>query len=245
MKIYPYNSGSASAKALAQALGIKRLKREGKPFKADSVIKWGNATIFRKGGVNKHFFNIPGAVYLATNKLKAFKTLSGHSPIPEFTESLVEASRWLAEGFTVVERHTLTGHSGEGIRIVWEGVELQKAPLYVKYIKKAAEFRVHVAFDKVIHVQQKVARKGEAPKEWKVRNLANGFIFQSEGVELAEAGKEAAITAVKTLQLDFGAVDLIWNKFENKFYVLEVNTAPGLGNQSTLAAYVNAFKDFK
>ncbi len=243
MKLYPYNSGSASAKALAQALGIKRLKREGKPIKAKSILNWGCSSILRSSVTKDGIFNHPHTVAIAANKLETFKALSGHSPIPEFTESLVEASRWLAEGCTVVERHTLTGHSGQGIRMVSEG-ELQQAPLYVKYIKKAAEYRVHVAFGEVIHVQQKVVRKGEQPKDWKVRNLENGFIFQSEGVELAEAGKEAAITAVKALGLDFGAVDLIWNGVHKSFYVLEINTAPGLGNQSTLNAYVNAFKEF-
>jgi glutathione synthase/RimK-type ligase-like ATP-grasp enzyme len=243
MKLYPYKSGSASAKALAQALDIKRLKTEGKPIKADIILNWGSSNFLRYVGWTEQIINMPHLVAKAANKLETFKTLSGHSPIPAFTESLVEASRWLAEGVTVVERHKLTGHSGEGIRIVEKG-ELQQAPLYVKYIKKAYEFRVHVAFDKVIHVQKKVARMGEPPKEWKVRNLANGFVFQSEGVILCPAGQEAAITAVKALELDFGAVDLIYNKHEDKFYVLEVNTAPGLGNESTLNAYVNAFKEF-
>jgi glutathione synthase/RimK-type ligase-like ATP-grasp enzyme len=243
MKLYPYNSGSASAKALAKALGIKRLKREGKTIKAKAIINWGCSSILRCSKTLHGIANCPTAVAVAANKLEAFKALSGHSPIPEFTESLAEASRWLAEGVTVVERHKLNGHSGDGIRIVSEG-ELQEAPLYVKYIKKAAEYRVHVAFGKAIHVQKKVVRKGEEPKDWQVRNLGNGFVFQSEGVEIEEAGKEAAITAVKALGLDFGAVDLIYNKKFNSFYVLEINTAPGLGNESTLNAYVNAFKEF-
>lgn len=243
MKLYPYNSGSASAKALAQALGIKRLKREGKAIKASTLINWGCSQIHRQIAWADNYLNTPNCVAVAANKLQAFKTLSGHSPIPEFTEARVEASKWLAEGCTVVCRTVLNGHSGQGIVIAEKEEQLVDAPLYVKYVKKQAEYRVHVFGDKTIHVQKKVVRQGEQPKDWKVRNLGNGFIFQTEGVELAKAGHEAAITAIKALYLDFGAVDLIYNERSNKFYVLEVNTAPGLGNQSTLNAYANAFKE--
>ena len=39
--------------------------------------------------------------------------------------------------------------------------------------------------------------------------------------------------------LKFGAVDLIWNELENKSYVLEINTAPGLTG-ATLEKYAQA-----
>lgn len=243
MKLYPYNSGSASAKALAQALGIKRLKREGKAIKAKVLVNWGCSQIHRQIAWADSYLNSSYAVAVAANKLQAFKALSGHSPIPEFTEARVEASKWLAEGCTVVCRTVLNGHSGQGIVIAEEEEQLVDAPLYVKYVKKAAEYRVHVFGDKTIHVQKKVVRQGEQPKDWKVRNLGNGYIFQSEGVGIDLAGHVIAITAVKALGLNFGAVDLIYNERSNQFYVLEVNTAPGLGNQSTLNAYVNAFKE--
>ena len=45
--------------------------------------------------------------------------------------------------------------------------------------------------------------------------------------------------AIKVLGLDFGAVDIIYNKQEDKWYVLEVNTAPGIYG-TTLDKYVNA-----
>lgn len=37
-----------------------------------------------------------------------------------------------------------------------------------------------------------------------------------------------ALAACNALGLESGAVDIIWNEKENKCYVLEVNTAPGI-----------------
>jgi hypothetical protein len=44
------------------------------------------------------------------------------------------------------------------------------------------------------------------------------------------------------LELDFGAVDLIWNENQNVVYVLEVNTAPGMEG-TTLENYCDAFSN--
>jgi D-alanine-D-alanine ligase-like ATP-grasp enzyme len=43
--------------------------------------------------------------------------------------------------------------------------------------------------------------------------------------------------------LDFGAVDVIWNEKEDKYYVLEVNTACGLEG-TTLDKYVEQFRRY-
>ena len=54
--------------------------------------------------------------------------------------------------------------------------------------------------------------------------------------------KEQALKAIQALGLDFGAVDVGYNTRENKAYVYEVNSAPGLQG-TTLTAYTNAFKE--
>lgn len=244
MKLYPYNQGSASAKALAEALGIKRLKRNGKPIKCDMVINWG-CSQFERAIHYDNILNSPTGISWAVNKLRAFNCLQGHVSIPEFTESLEEAKKWLAEGLTVVERHKLTGHSGEGVFVVEPGQELQQAPLYVKYIPKKHEYRIHVFRDKAFFVQRK-ARKNDVPDDdvnWKVRNLKGGFIYANQDVDVAEEAKQQAIISIKTLGLDFGAVDVIYNELHNKYYVLEVNTACGLAG-TTLDKYVEVFKEF-
>jgi glutathione synthase/RimK-type ligase-like ATP-grasp enzyme len=250
MKLYSYNNGSASAKALAAGLGIKMIKHEGEELDIlkHVVINWG-CSQFSRVFYNKQTLNIPLAIAKAVNKLTAFQTMKDVVNIPEFTDDRYEAINWLAGGHTVVARTKLNGHSGEGIVIVEPkfeaGQEIPDAPLYVKYIKKNAEYRIHVFQEEVFFVQKK-ARKLDVPDEevnWQVRNHQNGFIYANQDVQVQEEAKKQAIMAVKTLGLDFGAVDII-ETAKGRVFVLEVNTACGLEG-TTLQKYIEQFNKFK
>lgn len=246
IKIYPYQDASPSARALAAALGIKRLYKEGKDLHvAGSIINWGNSVLYRNFTYEQEFFNHPDAVAKAVNKLETFKALEGRVGIPKWTEELKQALKWSDEGVTVVCRETLTGHSGEGIKIFGPGDGGPiVCPLYTQYIKKKEEYRVHVFRGKIIFKQRK-ARKKEVPDDqvnWQVRNLDGGFIFANKNVELPAVALQSAVAAVDCLGLDFGAVDIILGN-DGAYYVLEVNTACGLQG-STLQAYVDAFKEY-
>jgi D-alanine-D-alanine ligase-like ATP-grasp enzyme len=74
-----------------------------------------------------------------------------------------------------------------------------------------------------------------------VRNLANGFVYVFDEAPPA-CVKEEAIKALESTGLAFGAVDVIYNQQQDKAYVLEINTAPGL-EQRTAEAYALAFKE--
>lgn len=246
MNIYPYNPNSESVKALCERLGVKRIKHEGKPLKIDRYINWGASTIGRQ--IIGEPINKPWAVSNASDKLASFKLFkeAGVS-IPEFTESKEEAAKWMADGKRVVARTKLRAHSGEGIVISDpdNGVEIANAKLYTRYIPKAEEYRLHVFKGNVFFVQRK-ARNRDIPDDkvnWLVRNHGNGFIYANLDVKMLseKKAKEQAIQAVKALGLDFGAVDIVYNRQQDTHYVLEVNTAPGLTG-STLDAYVKIFK---
>jgi len=248
--ILPYKKGSKSAKALANSLGCRRLRVENSTYKSYAhhlIINWGSS-VLPPNLAQAEVLNPPCQVADAVNKLTAFRNLKGHVNIPPYTTDPEIARDWLENSKTVVCRKVLNGHSGEGIVIRGpeDDKELPLAPLYTQYIKKASEFRIHVAFDKIITKQRK-ARKLDVPAEnvnWKVRNLAGGFIFaRNEEQEIPQCVLDAAKVAVKTLLLDFGSVDIIYNAHEDKAYVLEVNTACGLEG-TTLDDYTRAFKEF-
>lgn len=251
LKLISYNQGSESSKDLAVALGIKRLKQEGskwRPKERDTVINWGRSSHHAAFDGPARVLNHPEAIAKAANKLLAFRTFqeAGVSA-PLWTTDIAEARNMLAARATVVCRTKLTGHSGEGIVLVDpDNVnDLVRAPLYTQYIKKVNEFRLHVFGDQVFFIQRK-ARKKEVPDNevnWQVRNHANGFIFAHQGVDVPEGHKELAVKAVKSLGLDFGAVDLIETK-KGEAFVLEVNTACGLEG-TTLEKYCEQFQQFK
>jgi glutathione synthase/RimK-type ligase-like ATP-grasp enzyme len=243
-KVYPYKMTSQSAKALAQALGVKRLKHEGAIINK-TFINWGASKINREVKPLVGIYNHPNAVAIASDKFKTFLCLDQIINIPDYTTDLVEAQEWLMQGSTIVERHTLTGHSGQGIRLVsFDDNELSaEAKLYVRYVKKQHEYRLHVFGDEVFFIQRK-ARALDVPDDqvnWQVRNHANGFIYANQDVDVDQVAKQMAIRSIQELGLDFGAVDIIYNANQNQYYVLEVNTAPGLFG-TTLEKYVEQFK---
>lgn len=172
----------------------------------------------------------------------------GIARTPEFTTDFHVAINWLLHGSTVVERHILNGNSGAGIRLVEPDDEegVRKAPLYVKYVPKKQEYRIHVCGGEAVDIQRKARRKDVADEaiNWKIRNHDNGFVFaRNEDGVVPQDVIIQSVNAVKILGLDFGAVDVIFNDKEQKAYVLEVNTAPGMAG-TTLEGYVGRFKDF-
>lgn len=237
--IYTGDKPSNGAKALCEAPGFKRL-RTGKFVKpADVVVNWGTS---KPAPAGQHILNAPAAIARAANKYFTFSALAGAevSVVP-WTANMAVAKEWKAEGATIVARKILTGHSGAGIIIVEKEDELIEAPLYTKYIFKTREFRVHASKTAVIDTQQKVRAPGVEPKTWKVRSHDNGFIFQRKNIQPNDVRDALAIKAVQVLGLDFGAVDIVEDKKGN-FYVLEVNTAPGLEGQ-TVSAYTEALTE--
>jgi len=120
---------------------------------------------------------------------------------------------------------------------------LVAAPLYTQYVKKADEYRVHVFDGEVIDVQQKRKRQ-EVPNEevdYQIRNASSGWVFCRDGVECPESVRSTAIRAVSVLGLDFGAVDVGYNRHNSVESVYEVNTAPGLEG-TTLDLYYEAIQ---
>jgi len=255
-RILPYRQGSKSAKSLAEALGGKVLKLEGskwRPRRDAFVINWGSTTIDAMGDVvlpsrqnapMLQLLNKPDIVRRASNKLNFFKLMKeGYSDfIPAFWTARSEIP---SDAYPVVCRTKLASHSGEGIVIADNAEQLVDAPLYVKYAKKKEEYRIHVGRSYAeepgypqttctISVQRKARRSSVADGDvnWKVRNLSGGFVYVREGVVPPEPVVRAAHIALGATSLDFGAVDVIWNDKEQKAYVLEVNTAPGLEGQT-------------
>lgn len=241
--MYAYKNGSASARAVSDALDIFRIKHENSRFKGGAgktVINWGSGKL--PAEVKKcRVLNLNTTI--ATNKLKTFRALEGKEYCIPFTTDRTGAIAWLDDGHHVVCRTILTGHDGAGIVLAKTIEECVDAPLYTKYVKKDQEWRVHVMNGEAFFFQRK-ARKRDVPDanvNWQIRNHGNGFTFaHNEGRTPPPNLVAAAIDAVNTLGLDFGAVDC-FHTARGKPFVLEVNTAPGVEGES-INRYVEAFR---
>lgn len=213
------------------------------------LINWGCSRppvgLATPGVVSNSF----AAVATASNKLSTFRALENVDGvrIPIFSTDGDVAKGWLRDGIGVVCRTKLSGHSGDGIVLVTQpDQEIVQAPLYVQYVKKQKEFRVHVAFGEVIDVQEKRKKRSEdengegVPTNYQIRNHQTGWVYCREDITEPGSLRGMAITTVSSLGLEFGAVDLIYNEKRNEVYVLEVNTAPGLEG-TTVEKYAEAF----
>jgi hypothetical protein len=141
---------------------------------------------------------------------------------------------------------TLTNSSG-GRGIVEfnlsSGGDIPNAPLYTAYIPKRSEYRVHIVASRIIDVQQKKRRAGyTGDRGTHIRNLENGYVYTRNNITVTPDLTNLALAACRALGYIYGAVDIIYNESQNKCFVLEVNSRPGLMG-STLDAYANALCD--
>lgn len=244
--VWPYKLGSESARKLAERLQCKRISGNKRVRSFSKIINWGSSnTVEISAQRSLKIVNNPAAVAIAKNKLKTMNALAASGVVPAFTTDRSVAAGWLTSGACTVVycRTVLDGHSGRGIVTATSVGALVSAPLYVQGISKAHEFRVHVGSGEVIDFAKKRRREGGDYNDL-IKNLDNGWVFCRDGITLPSKVVAAAIKAVKTLGLDFGAVDVIYRERENTAWVLEVNTAPGLEG-TTLERYTNYFRSME
>ena len=257
--IHPYKAGSRSSAMLKEHLGALQVRVDGKsryrPRETDVMINWGASKSFIGDTTPSVVLNPFNCVATAVNKLTFFRKLDSTSLTVPYTESKEQAQEWVDDGKIVVARTVLNGHSGEGIVICDEGVDIPDSSLYTMYVPKKSEFRVHVVGDKIIRTQKKILRpeiseelrqgtRDKSEINWGVRNLDNGFIYNSLETEVPTQVQEVAVESIRRTGLDFGAVDVLFNEKRGAAFVLEINCAPGL-TEDTCGAYVAAFKEYK
>lgn len=234
-RVIPYRGGSRSATALSRALGGLCLKVDGtsrfRPRHDDVIINWGssNPPIDAPRILNRETANV-------SNKLTFFQRMAEQGLAELLPEFWTDQAAIPQEQYPVVARTVLNGHSGAGIHIVDSRNDRVEARLYTKYIKKQDEYRIHVGRrgeqSIIISTQQKRRRHDHENPNWQVRNHANGFIYARGAVDPPACVLDAARRVLEASGLDFGAVDVIYNRNANRAYVLEINTAPGLEGQT-------------
>ena len=257
LQIHPYNLGSKSAMALKGWLvdnGVKCIvshRRIGNPKRGRLIVGWGAKDWDFVPFPKDRFINEPAQTKILSCKRKFFDAVTDKEAIPVYTADPAVAVRW---GSDIVCRATTTGHSGVGITICAAGVvgvnELPRVPLYVKYQKKTQEYRVHCfkyppkpgeAIKHTwhfAHYQKKIFIKTPErpePLDWKVRNHAQGFTFQTVD-DIPLKVKDVCCSVLDDLDVDFCALDVIHHKPTDVALVLEGNTAPGL-EDGRLAVY--------
>ena len=235
--LLPYKIGSEAVKALKDKLlefgqRVLRVKQDSTTFRRkpnDLLVYYGGNLTIANG------LNVQRSI--ASNKLSAFQAFqeAGLSTVSWTTNKNDIPEDWKQ----IVARATLSGHSGDGITIHTNGEQLPDVPLYTKYVKKTYECRIHIFKGRMIDAQIKRKVRDAEETDTFIRNIHTGWVYCREDFVPDPRAIELAIAACNDCHLDFGAVDIIYNRYYNQFYLLEVNTAPGLTG-TTLTNYANA-----
>ena len=252
VKLFSYNPASRSGAALSRALGIRRIRHTNSTFRPrrDTVIiNWGARQFpYNWMRTQEEVINHPDIINQWADKLRFFRNLQDTNVnIPEFTENYDEAvANWPLE--RIFGRQYLNSHSGRGI-LTPRDDGFSDCPLFVRYVPKSSEWRLHFVGSRHIFTQRKV-RRLETPDDdinWQIRSHRNGFIYQQNDITVPPPVQTQFQNFVNLQEdhefpLDFGALDIIYNEMNDTAYVLEVNTAPGItGN--TVTAYAEAFEE--
>jgi hypothetical protein len=205
------------------------------------LIRWGNSEACRFKPDN--VINKRDAVRRATNKLEALVALADAGvAVP----MLWRATDRVTE-YPVLGRRT--NHTqGRDVVLCLQPMDVARAAHegcshFTLLVPKLREFRVHCFNNKIIKISEKVLTEPDKynPVVW---NYESGFTFR-EIRPIAEVFVEklhySALTAIQTLGLDFGAVDVIMSNYDS-FYCLEVNTGPSL-SEASLGIYAQAIQE--
>ena len=161
---------------------------------------------------------------------------------PDFTRDLNEANKWVQAGRLVFGRNS---NHEKGLDIVApDSPEWAKKDFWTKVIPAEGEYRIHIFDGQLIHQSLKELNPNAKPSRTDglpIRNTSTGHNYNHNFNPPATA-VELAKRAVGELCYLWGAVDILEDKAGGT-YVLEVNSAPGMGDPTAIA-YANAIKRY-
>mgnify|MGYP003480314164 FL=1 len=198
-------------------------------FKDSIIIRWGCTATFRSEKCR--VINEAQAITACSNKMQARKQMEGAGcPVVP----ILNVGHLGINDFPVLVR-PLKHHGGKNMKVFKEHGSLDvfmkknnKDHYISPIINKDKEYRVHFAYGKILGISEKPKPLDGAKIAWNHED-GNGFIYvpwDQWDLNLVKYCSKACTA----MGLDFGAVDIMTKG--NSYYILEVNTAPGLtGNE--------------
>ena len=255
--VYPWDQLSEGATAIAKQMDTAKIRRKGSKYTAqngDVLVNWGASDFpawLRDYDPNGKAVALNRNIEEALNKVHFFRRTKGSPYVPSSCEAhdLVH----LALRFPVLCRTKVKGMDGDGIVIAENRDQLVDAALYVQLEAKTAEYRVHVGRNKdgsidIIGVQRKFIPNG-SDADKRIRTSANGCYYvwtvKEQPVELPiEAQRAAKEVFAMFPQLDFGGLDVIYDRDRDAAFVIEINTAPEM-TPKACQLYADFFRQFR
>src|SRR5574343_453887 len=229
---------SPTSRTIAREMGNVSRYRKRDLIEAQNLIRWGSTKSIRVSGIE---LNNREGIMLASDKPKCRKVLR-EAGLPVPTESETE--------FPVIGR-SRKHRAGDNFYLCNSKEEVERAKeqgavYFSKLYPKTAEYRIHVGSGRVLLMSIK-----EGDKNCLIWNKAkSGFTFRHlrrsvwlEDKTLRDMARKAK-KALKTIGLDFGAVDMMAGagRGYKPFVISEINTAPNL-SPLAITKYIKYFNE--
>jgi glutathione synthase/RimK-type ligase-like ATP-grasp enzyme len=220
--------GGISAQALAKLIGCRCSKKE--IPKGEFVINYGQKYEQANLNANVNFNKVQVQKILENEGIRVPKMFNKEMSISKKEYPLLARKNYHSKG-----RDILFVKTESDLR----KIDGSQYDYLVKYIDKNKEYRVHILGKYKAIVNVKITKKEDKANEI-VRSHDNGWIQVEYTGEFKQKLIEIAKNVLNVLKYDFGAIDIILGK-DGYFYVLEINSAPGLEDRK-LQIYADYFK---
>lgn len=223
MKILASGAGIETATRLSNLMGAQLIRNAQWDGVYDGpVFNWGVAR--PKGDTFNYLSRLAG------DKIATIGVLQLHN-IPTIRPVTLKAGD--IAPCTILCRATVHGKDGEGLVLIEQGQPVPPAVYYTAHYPNMYEFRLHVVAGKVLYKQRKVRRNGSTA-DMRMR-VGPDFVWQINNLPIGGAGQPTheqldsiALASIKALMLNYGAVDVLYNRLNDTVVVCEINSAPEL-----------------
>ena len=192
-----------------------------------SLIRYGITSYAKRDLQFKTVLNKADDIRRSMNKLLCSRYLLLHGVISP--KIWIDKDRIREEDLPVLRRRRF--HSrGRDIIYIGTSSKLRRicGDYFVKFVLGIAEYRLHVINGKPIRLQKKAL--GSEGEEHYIRNVDHGYVLldhYKHDIELEIRIIQEAIKAIKLMNMDFGAIDVLIGE-DGLPYILEINSAPRL-----------------
>jgi len=246
------NGSFISAKILADAISAKMERRIyptsnlSKIHPRDKIIRYGSTENILNTAIDLNLNPIEFIGLCIHKEVLADLLINNNIMSVSFYKDTVEKP----ETYPVLIRTTLNASKGKGINVIYNEEEFNKTwktnYFWTDFIKTQFELRVHVLGGEIARIFKKVPISDyENENEFPIRNLHNGYHFAIRNEDYYEKVFDlvSKLNEIPKIGKDcFYAMDIGWSKENKNYVVFELNTAPGL-NENTAEVYSNFLID--
>lgn len=213
------------------------------------LIRWGCSARRGCSGMELEY-NPVEAIVLAAQKLDALHAMA-EAGVPTMSTMSAEEAMECGD-FPLIARKGLH-YRGKGFWLCLQGQDVinsivDGADYWMPFIPIEREWRVNTFIDDEVDMSRTLCYEKRPPVEsacsrgtrlpmWQwVRNSKNGWTFHRDD-EPSDELRSIAKSAVRAMGLNIGGVDVALSN--GNYFVIEVNTAPGIGPSCTAPWFAN------